>query len=235
MSTSSRPGARAPGRPGLSAPGAAAVHAGAGSRPPDAAVSAPGARSAATPCPAPHGPARLRRRPTGAPPPLPRKLGTSGKAWLGLAGLLAVALVAFVLRGQPLVAAQAGDLGPPLDRLAPDRLAHPRHARPRRGRHRLVETHPRRGHPRPPDRLQALAAPVHVLRQPARRGDPRPPRLPARAARAPVRRHHHRRLDRVRGALVPDPHPRDRPRRVHVLDGGAGPAPRMGEARRSPW
>ena len=48
----------------------------------------------------------LRRRPTGAPPPLPRKLGASGKGWLGLAGLLAVALVAFVLRGQPLVAAQ---------------------------------------------------------------------------------------------------------------------------------
>jgi hypothetical protein len=48
----------------------------------------------------------LRRRPTGAPPPLPRKLGTSGKVWLGLAGLLAVALVAFVLQGQPLVVAR---------------------------------------------------------------------------------------------------------------------------------
>jgi tRNA A-37 threonylcarbamoyl transferase component Bud32 len=48
----------------------------------------------------------LRRRPTGAPPPLPRKLGASGKVWLGLAGILAVALVALALRGQPLVAAQ---------------------------------------------------------------------------------------------------------------------------------
>jgi tRNA A-37 threonylcarbamoyl transferase component Bud32 len=33
-------------------------------------------------------------------------LGTSGKGWLGLAGLVAVALVAFALWGQPLVAAQ---------------------------------------------------------------------------------------------------------------------------------
>ncbi|HZB50645.1 MAG TPA: phosphatase PAP2 family protein, partial [Mycobacteriales bacterium] len=48
----------------------------------------------------------LRRRPTGAPPPLPRNLGTSGKVWLGLGGLLAVALAAFVLRGQPLLAAR---------------------------------------------------------------------------------------------------------------------------------
>ena len=48
----------------------------------------------------------LRRRPTGAPPPLPRQLGTSGKAWLGLGGLLAVALAAFALRGQPVLAAR---------------------------------------------------------------------------------------------------------------------------------
>jgi len=77
-----------------------------GGRPPDAAVSASGARSTNV---AGLGTARtgsLRRRPTGAPPPLPRKLGASGKVWLGLAGLLPVALVAFVLRGQPLVAAQ---------------------------------------------------------------------------------------------------------------------------------
>jgi tRNA A-37 threonylcarbamoyl transferase component Bud32 len=35
----------------------------------------------------------LRRRPTGAPPPLPRNLGTSGKVWLTLAVLLAASLV----------------------------------------------------------------------------------------------------------------------------------------------
>jgi tRNA A-37 threonylcarbamoyl transferase component Bud32/membrane-associated phospholipid phosphatase len=48
----------------------------------------------------------LRRRPTGAPPPLPRNLGTSGKVWLGLAGLLAVALLGFAVWGQPLLAAR---------------------------------------------------------------------------------------------------------------------------------
>ncbi len=74
--------------------------------PRDASASGPGARSTGA---AGLGTARtgsLRRRPTGSPPPLPRKLGTSGKVWLGVAGLLAVALVAFVLRGQPLVAAR---------------------------------------------------------------------------------------------------------------------------------
>ena len=74
-------------------------------RPPDAAMSASRARSTSNAL----GTARigsLRRRPTGAPPPLPRSLGASGKVWLGLAGFLAVALVAFALRGQPLVAAQ---------------------------------------------------------------------------------------------------------------------------------
>jgi PAP2 superfamily len=44
----------------------------------------------------------LRRRPTGAPPPLPRKLGTSGKVWLALALLVAVAVVWFSPQGQPL-------------------------------------------------------------------------------------------------------------------------------------
>ena len=69
-------------------------------------MSAAGARSARDAVPGTARTGTLRRRPTGAPPPLPRKLGASGKGWLGLAGLLAVALVAFVLRGQPLVAAQ---------------------------------------------------------------------------------------------------------------------------------
>ena len=39
----------------------------------------------------------LRRRPTGAPPPLPRKLGWSGKLWLALAVLLDATLVRSVL------------------------------------------------------------------------------------------------------------------------------------------
>ena len=43
----------------------------------------------------------LRRRPTGAPPPLPRKLGRSGKIWLALAGLLVLGLLWLVPEGQP--------------------------------------------------------------------------------------------------------------------------------------
>jgi hypothetical protein len=69
-------------------------------------VSASGARSVRDAVPGTARAGSLRRRPTGAPPPLPRKLGTSGKGWLALVGLLAVALVAFVLLGQPLVAAR---------------------------------------------------------------------------------------------------------------------------------
>jgi tRNA A-37 threonylcarbamoyl transferase component Bud32/membrane-associated phospholipid phosphatase len=49
----------------------------------------------------------LRRRPTGTPPPLPRQLGWSGKLWLALAGLLAVALVWISPQDQPKVAMDA--------------------------------------------------------------------------------------------------------------------------------
>jgi tRNA A-37 threonylcarbamoyl transferase component Bud32 len=67
-------------------------------------VSTTGARSTSDAGPVTARTGGLKRRPTGAPPPLPRQLGTSGKVWLGLGGLLVVALVVFVLRGQPLVA-----------------------------------------------------------------------------------------------------------------------------------
>ena len=49
----------------------------------------------------------LRRRPTGAPPPLPRKLGWSGKLWLVLAGLFAIALVWLSPEDQPRAAMDA--------------------------------------------------------------------------------------------------------------------------------
>jgi tRNA A-37 threonylcarbamoyl transferase component Bud32 len=49
----------------------------------------------------------LRRRPTGAPPPLPRKLGWSGKLWLALAVVLAVALVWLSPQDQPQAATDA--------------------------------------------------------------------------------------------------------------------------------
>src|SRR5215218_3468403 len=42
-----------------------------------------------------------RRRPTGAPPPLPRKLGASGKLWLGLAIVGGVALIWLLPKNQP--------------------------------------------------------------------------------------------------------------------------------------
>jgi tRNA A-37 threonylcarbamoyl transferase component Bud32/membrane-associated phospholipid phosphatase len=49
----------------------------------------------------------LRRRPTGAPPPLPRKLGWSGKLWLALAAVFAVALVWLSPQDQPRAAMNA--------------------------------------------------------------------------------------------------------------------------------
>jgi membrane-associated phospholipid phosphatase/tRNA A-37 threonylcarbamoyl transferase component Bud32 len=69
-------------------------------------VSAPGAPAASDALP---GTARIggvRRRPTGAPPPLPRKLGRSGKVWLALAALLPAALFLLSPQRQPRVAMQ---------------------------------------------------------------------------------------------------------------------------------
>jgi tRNA A-37 threonylcarbamoyl transferase component Bud32 len=43
----------------------------------------------------------LRRRPTGAPPPLPRKLGRSGKIWLALAALIGIGLLWLSPETQP--------------------------------------------------------------------------------------------------------------------------------------
>ena len=49
----------------------------------------------------------LRRRPTGTPPPLPRKLGMSGKIWLALAALLGLGLLWLAPNGQPRAALHA--------------------------------------------------------------------------------------------------------------------------------
>src|ERR687892_1430746 len=45
---------------------------------------------------------RRRRRPSGEPPPLPRKLGTSGKIWIGLVAYVAVLLILVLIFFQPL-------------------------------------------------------------------------------------------------------------------------------------
>src|SRR5919206_3030108 len=42
---------------------------------------------------------KLRRRPTGAPPPLPRELGSSGRFWLAVAAVLVLILVLVALTG----------------------------------------------------------------------------------------------------------------------------------------
>src|SRR6478672_4121455 len=42
-----------------------------------------------------------QRRPSGAPPPLPRTIGASGKLWLVLAALAAVGLILLPIVGQP--------------------------------------------------------------------------------------------------------------------------------------
>jgi tRNA A-37 threonylcarbamoyl transferase component Bud32/membrane-associated phospholipid phosphatase len=72
-----------------------------------AAVSAPGHVPTSDILPSTAKVSGLRRRPTGAPPPLPRKLGWSGKLWLALAVLLAVALVWLSPQDQPQAATDA--------------------------------------------------------------------------------------------------------------------------------
>jgi PAP2 superfamily len=64
-------------------------------------VSAPGAVPTSDVLPGTARVGGLRRRPTGAPPPLPSKLGRSGKVWLALAALLPVALVWLLPERQP--------------------------------------------------------------------------------------------------------------------------------------
>ena len=49
--------------------------------------------------------ARRHRRPSGAPPPLPRKLGSSGKAWLVLATVAGMNLAVLRFTRQPRVLA----------------------------------------------------------------------------------------------------------------------------------
>jgi membrane-associated phospholipid phosphatase len=69
-------------------------------------VSAPGAPPTSEVRPGTARTGELRRRPTGAPPPLPRKLGWSGKVWLALAALLPLAIVWLSPQGQPKAATQ---------------------------------------------------------------------------------------------------------------------------------
>lgn len=45
---------------------------------------------------------RRRRRPSGEPPPLPRKLGRSGKIWIGLVACVAALLIVIIFFFQPL-------------------------------------------------------------------------------------------------------------------------------------
>src|SRR5436190_527652 len=42
---------------------------------------------------------RRERRPTGAPPPLPRNIGASGKLWLGLITYVAISCIVFLRYG----------------------------------------------------------------------------------------------------------------------------------------
>ena len=72
-----------------------------------AAVSAPGQLPTSDVLPSTARVGGLRRRPTGAPPPLPRTLGWSGKLWLGLAAVFAVALVWLSPQEQPRAAMDA--------------------------------------------------------------------------------------------------------------------------------
>jgi tRNA A-37 threonylcarbamoyl transferase component Bud32 len=70
-------------------------------------VSAPGVLPAGHVLPGTARVGGLRRRPTGTPPPLPRKLGWSGKLWLALVVLLGLALFWLVPEGQPRAAMHA--------------------------------------------------------------------------------------------------------------------------------
>ena len=104
----------------------------------------------------------------GAGPPGPRRpcresSARAARSGWALAGLLAVALVGSRRRSSRWWRAAETAVLRSIASLRTDWLT-PRMRVLARGRHRLVETHPRRGHPRPADRLQALAAPVHVLR-----------------------------------------------------------------------
>ena len=150
---------------------------------------------------------RRHRRPTGAPPPLPKKIGATGVLRLALARARRRPGVHLAAR-QPWAARSVRRRDHRRGGLASRGVA--RHPRPLAQRVRLAlrARAPDAAHDRDRGVVQAVAAP-HLV--PDRRGAlrSRRPGAPApRVATTAVRRHDHRNLGGVFGPVAPDGRPR---------------------------
>ena len=176
--------------------------------------------------------ARRRRRPSGAPPPLPRDLGSTGKAWLltAVAALVFSALYLMSARGP--TRHRAGGLRHPApDRAAAGRLVDGRGARHRSSRLRLDDHVHRHRHDHRSRRPPALAPSLHVPRGHRR---PRVPRWdPLRRVLPPeaVRRDDHRPLGRLLDAVAARRRPHRDPGGSHLHPGRARTPPHDGQGR----
>ena len=176
---------------------------------------------------------RRQRRPSGAPPPLPRSIGTSGKGWIvaSVALLVWVVLVTQTHWAQRITeradAAFLRQVARRARRLAdgsararqPTRVGLGRDDRQRRIAHR-------------PDGLPKVAPSLHVRRQRAGRGIDRGVLLRPVPAAASVRRHDHRSLARMGLSFGAGGGRDDHRGRDHLLDGRARSRPHDREGRR---
>ncbi len=175
--------------------------------------------------------ARRRRRPTGAAPPLPRSLGTTGKLW-------AIALVLMVAAiGILLVSAQAQRAVDVVDAAVLRAIAAlrtpwltDRGPGGRPGRHGL-DLHGRgRDRPRRHGGVPALAPPVHVPRRHRRDAARRHRAVPGVLPSPPLRRRHDRAVGRVLVAVAAGRGALGGAGRRHLRHGPRGRPPGAGQA-----
>ena len=181
---------------------------------------------------------RRRRRPSGAAPPLPRSLGTTGKGWL-VAVVLLVAWVIITLIS-PWARRVTNQVDAAVIRvivsLRVEWLSKILRAI-NRVEHRVDHHGGRTVAPRRPRRVPAVAPPLHVPGQRRHRGGPGQDAARRLRPAPALRRDDHRPVEGLLVAVAAGGRGDGPPDRDHLHDGGPGPAAghRQGRGRPSRW